>query len=707
MNRERERNRNSLNTNHMLVVAEPERARPSGRAFLLMTMAVMAGIAVALFWLHQNPRGSLETLPDELAQATASAEAISAEPTSAESISAESTAVVAVDNETLPSQEAAPLLDSRLGHMGVVAALSSFGGGNFANPQRVAQQATLASPTPRATVTPRPPLDRVVAVVAVGGVTLWDGTSGMFMGQAPQGALFTATARSSDGEWLYGTLEDGANGWARVDQLIVFDAERLRSEDAVIIPITPTPVPSVAASSSTANADGASNAQPSGDTAENRPTPVAGDAPLARVTLVEGRLNLRAGPGSNSTIIAKALPNEQFVVLGRNAARTWLQLAVPDVVGGFAWASVDFLSTDAKTIDLPVTDNASDAPLYQEGGSPTKGGQPAQGMQQQPMVPDPQWNAAQSEQPSAPTSLTGLSGKLAIQTTWGGDIYLYDLATGELRLLTGGFDPAISPDGTQVAFTRIGGEHGLYLINADGTNERKIFSERTLFFAPKWSPDGKYIVFERGDETLDCTLLPLTDPDPAGKCFLGLEPKNWEEVQQKLARVDVNGNNYQDIPVLPRARVPDWNSAGIVYQSPGGIQKTLDEPSAKTELVFFNITKQYELDPDWQPNGGRIIFQRRENDHWEIYSVTPDGSGLTALTYPSFTLVEKLPSNVAPAWSPDGQHIVYLSNRQPNQSAGEWRVWVMDADGTNQRPLDIDLSFTYTFVAEQMLDWGR
>lgn len=688
----RERDRNSLNTNHTLVVAEPERARPSGRAFLLMTMAVMAGIAVALFWLHQNPRGSLETLPDELAQATASAEAIPAEPTSAEL-----TAVVAVDNETLPSHEAAPYLDKTgPGNAGVVAALSSFGGGNFANPQRVAQQATLASPTPRATLTPRPPLDRVVAVVAVGGVTLWDGTSGMFMGQAPQGALFTATARSSDGEWLYGTLEDGSNGWARVDQLIVFDAERLRSEDAVIIPITPTPVPSVAASSSTANADGAPDAQPAGELVVIRPTPVAGDVPMARVTLDEGRLNLRAGPGSNAAIIAKALPNEQFVVLGRNAARSWLQLAVPDVAGGFAWASVDFLSTDAKIIDLPVTDDASDAPLYQEGSGESQG--------MQPMHPGAPVASGQSP---ATASVTGLSGKLAIQTTWGGDIYLYDLATGELRLLTGGFDPAISPDGTQVAFTRVGGEHGLYLINADGTNERKIFSERSLFFAPKWSPDGKYIVFERGDETLDCTLLPLTEPDPAGKCFLGFEPKNWEEVQQKLARVDVNGENYQDIPVLPRARVPDWNSAGIVYQSPGGIQKTLDAPSAKSELVFFNITKQYELDPDWQPNGGRIIFQRRENDHWEIYSVTPEGSGLTALTYPSFTLVEKLPSNVAPAWSPDGQHIVYLSNRQPNQSAGEWRVWVMDADGTNQRPLDIDLSFTYTFVAEQMLDWGR
>ena len=701
MNRERTRNGQSPNTMHTLVVAEPERARPSGRVLLLMSMAVVAGVVVALFWLNQEPRGTLETLPAELAQATSSAEALSAEPTAMVA----DTALPAATNAPQVADVKLEAGNAGVGNAGIVASMSSSRDGTFANPQRAAQQATLVPPTPTATLTPRPPLDRVQAVVAVGGVTLWDGTSGLFMGQAPQGALFTATARSSDGEWLYGTLEDGSNGWARIDQLIVFDAERLRSEDAVIIPITPTPVPSISASPSTSDAGSSPTAQASSDMVVLRPTPVAGDAPLARVTLVDGRLNLRAGPASDSMIIAKALPDEQFAVLGRDATRQWLQLAVPDLLGGFAWASVEFLSTDAEIADLPVTDAVSDAPRYQEGSGESKGGQPTQGMQ--PMRPDTQDGSAQSGQPPATTSVTGLSGKLALQTTWGGDIYLYDLTTGELRLLTGGFDPAISPDGTQVAFTRIGGEHGLYLINVDGTNERKIFSERTLFLSPKWSPDGKYIVFERGDELLNCTLPVRDKLDPSNNCLVDREPENHQEVQQKLARVNVHGGNYQDIPVLPRARVPDWNSAGIVYQSPAGIQMTQDLPSAQTKLVFFNIKKQYELDPDWQPNGGRIIFQRRENDHWEIYSVGPDGSGLTALTFPSFTLVEKLPSNVAPAWSPDGQHIVYLSNRQPNQSAGEWHVWVMDANGANQRPLAIDLPFTYTFVAEQMLDWGR
>nr|HMN27313.1 hypothetical protein [Caldilineaceae bacterium] len=67
---------------------------------------------------------------------------------------------------------------------------------------------------------------------------------------------------------------------------------------------------------------------------------------------------------------------------------------------------------------------------------------------------------------------------------------------------------------------------------------------------------------------------------------------------------------------------------------------------------------------------------------------------------------DQLPSNVAPAWSPDGQHIVFLSNREANHEAGNWRLWVMDADGSNQRPLPIDVPITYNYGLEQMVSWG-
>jgi hypothetical protein len=55
----------------------------------------------------------------------------------------------------------------------------------------------------------------------------------------------------------------------------------------------------------------------------------------------------------------------------------------------------------------------------------------------------------------------------------------------------------------------------------------------------------------------------------------------------------------------------------------------------------------------------------------------------------------------------DGQHIVFLSNREENHEAGAWRIWIMNADGSDQHPLAIDVLITYTYTGEQMVDWAR
>jgi Tol biopolymer transport system component len=80
---------------------------------------------------------------------------------------------------------------------------------------------------------------------------------------------------------------------------------------------------------------------------------------------------------------------------------------------------------------------------------------------------------------------------------------------------------------------------------------------------------------------------------------------------------------------------------------------------------------------------------------------------MVALTAPVTTLVDELPNNVAPAWSPDGQQIVFLSNRSADNSAGAWRLWVMKADGNNQQPLPINVTINYTYGNEQLVSWGQ
>lgn len=82
----------------------------------------------------------------------------------------------------------------------------------------------------------------------------------------------------------------------------------------------------------------------------------------------------------------------------------------------------------------------------------------------------------------------------------------YD-ADGSNRVLsayTGQFGGGVaswSPDGSMLVFdkTRFGQSQGLYLINADGTGETRIYNSPSGYMPlwPDWSPDGDWIAFEQ------------------------------------------------------------------------------------------------------------------------------------------------------------------------------------------------------------------
>ena len=542
------------------------------------------------------------------------------------------------------------------------------------------------TPSPTPTTAPTPTIASAqssrsaqVGVTRGAGADLLDQPAGALIRRLSVGTAFSALARTPDGQWLYVLVGDDDQGWLAKSAVVIFNTEALPvlggapqetgAEQPPVQPATsdaPTLAPTAAA--------GVEALPTPTATPVVRPTPqLAPGEVAATVRLDDARLNVRGGPGTDYAIVAKALPGEVYAARARNGAATWVLIRLSDDADDFGWVLAEYVELGEPVVDLPIS-------------TEVRGGRTAP--QQSPVA-----------SPAA-----GLAGRLAFQAQAGGDIFAYDFASGELRPLTGGFDPAISPDGKTVAFTRVGGDAGLYLVDFDGRNERRVYGAGQTLRGPSWSPDGQWIVFSREAGFYECRDLgfAICVLDNPRLPFL----KDFPLVKRPefvLSRVNRDGQEHRDLAALTSAKAADWNEGGIVYQAVSGLEITDDLPTGDTRRV---LGEPYYQDPDWQPGAGRIAFQSREGSHWEIFVTNPDGSGVSALTRPVTTLVDELPSNVAPAWSPDGAHIVYLSSRDDDNSRGPWRLWVMDADGGNQRPLPIDVTIDYGFGAEQVVSWA-
>ncbi|UCD25489.1 MAG: serine/threonine-protein kinase, partial [Gemmatimonadota bacterium] len=227
--------------------------------------------------------------------------------------------------------------------------------------------------------------------------------------------------------------------------------------------------------------------------------------------------------------------------------------------------------------------------------------------------------------------------------------------TGRLSLLLSSdepaFDPALSPDGKMIAYvTSEAGQVDLFVRMVQGGQPVRVTNDDALEATPVFSPDGERIAFTRRDST---------DSDRA----IWVIPTLGGEATA----------------IAANARMPAWSYDGshLVYVEtlPGQLSSLVVVSLDREErtVVFEDSSPYLALySPTWSPDGNLLAVSRSVGGNaGEIWLVSVNGESPRRLSHDP-------PGVVAhdPVFTPDGEGIVYSSNR-----AGTINLWLLPVDG--------------------------
>jgi TolB protein len=253
-----------------------------------------------------------------------------------------------------------------------------------------------------------------------------------------------------------------------------------------------------------------------------------------------------------------------------------------------------------------------------------------------------------------------------------------------LQTYSGGF--SWSPDSSQIVYSTSDPNEEpptsrLHLVNVDDASE-VVLPEERLGYLPAWSPGGTQIVFGAF----------VGDPDESGNR------------ESELFLMNSDGSNVRQLTDRPGPDVdPAWSPDGsrIAWwgQDPPA-EGSQTQPNAlyMIDVLSGEVTELGDgADPVWSPDGQHIAFTLQPQPAEGTLQVRPnvDIWVMDIETGARTQLTQDPGADLWPVWSPDGQSIAFVSER--DNANGE--VYVMNADGSGVRRLtDNDLS-------EAMLAW--
>ncbi|MCX6126416.1 MAG: hypothetical protein NTV34_16910 [Proteobacteria bacterium] len=264
-------------------------------------------------------------------------------------------------------------------------------------------------------------------------------------------------------------------------------------------------------------------------------------------------------------------------------------------------------------------------------------------------------------------------GRTSVKTSK--QIYISDFDGSNAYPITRGDVPHLSPawnkDGTSIVYTSFeDGNPDLFIYDVATRRARKISGVKGINSGGNFSSNGKLVAFT-GSVNGDADLYTVSPTGGNRKLFIsGTGP-------------DVDPTFSPDGKMLAFVSGRFGNPHIFVAQ----LQWRGDSEARVVNDKRLTYAGWYNATPSWTPEGDRIAFAGydKEIDRFDLFMMNPDGTKLERLTL-------RAGDNERPWFSPNGQNLVFMSNRTDGQNVKTvHQLFVMNRDGSNQRPLNTGL----------------
>lgn len=265
--------------------------------------------------------------------------------------------------------------------------------------------------------------------------------------------------------------------------------------------------------------------------------------------------------------------------------------------------------------------------------------------------------------PPTAASFAGAPGRVVYNQapfgSWPGTIWTVNSNGSGATQLTnpsvgvGDSSPAWSPGGTMVAFSRAtlaatdGSPTGdnIWIMQANGTGQKRLTNTSSMDLHPNWSPDGSRLTFSSnraGNQEIYTIKI-----DGSGLARLtshgadDVNP-NWSPDRRKIAFASDRSGNFE---------IYTMNADG-------------------SGVARLTTSAGDDVSPNWSPDGSKITFTSARTGDYEIFVMGASGSGVTNLT--NFAGYD-----ARSGWSGDGSRLVFEGDEGPDLN-----VYVINSDGS-------------------------